>query len=282
MSACTRFPEDDQILRYVARDLDEPELSAFEDHLFECDACLARVERYQAAQQVLSERELPAAPTIVASSADHGVSRSSRTLPYWLVGAIAASLIIAVAGLWSWQRTHLAQAPDAPQVATATPPAPAAATPAPSNVRSSTALQVAVLAMVTPPPYLSMTTRGEASAAERFSQGMEAYTRRDWTTAARLLVGVDTAEARFYQGVADLMRGDAASATRSLDAARTSGVQPYARESLFYLGKAALYHGDVPQARAAFTASRDAGASTAKEAVRLLASLAEFSAPAAQ
>ena len=285
MSACTRFPEDDQILRYVARDLDEPELSAFEDHLFECDACLARVERYQAAQQVLSDRELPAAPTIVASSGEARTNRTAPALPYWLVGAIAASLITAAVGLWSWQRAGGAAAPAATQVATRTEPTPvpaAATAAAPSNVRSSTALQVAVLAMVTPPPYLAMTTRGEAAVAASFAQGMEAYTRRDWAAAARLLATVQSAEARFYQGVADLMRGDATSATRSLETARSSGVQPYARESLFYLGKAALQHGDVAQARAAFTAARDAGASTSTEAARLLGSLAEATAPALQ
>jgi hypothetical protein len=72
------------------------------------------------------------------------------------------------------------------------------------------------------------------------------------------------------------MRGDAASATATLDVARKSGIQPYARESAFYLGKAALQRGDVGQARDAFTATRAAGASTAREAARLLAALDEL------
>lgn len=279
MSACTRFPEDDQILRYVARDLDEPDLSAFEDHLFECDACLARVERYQAAQQVLAERELPAAPTIVSSS-DVPAARRPSMLPYWLVGAIAASLLAAAVGFWSWPRSGVTQAPVVNQFAEASRPVPATTAAAPSNVSSSTALRVAVLAMVTPPPYLSMTTRAASSESERFDQGMAAYTRRDWAAASRALATVEGAEARFYQGVADLMRGDSASATRSLEAAKATGVQPYARESLFYLGKAALQHGDLAKASAAFTAARDGGASTSVEAGRLLASLAEITGPA--
>ena len=110
MSACTRFPEDDQILRYVARDLGEPDLSAFEDHLFECDACLARVERYQAAQQVLADRELPAAPTIVSTS-DVSAGRRPSMVPYWLIGAIAASLVAAAVGFWAWPRSGVSQAP---------------------------------------------------------------------------------------------------------------------------------------------------------------------------
>ena len=36
MSACTRYPDYEVVLRYVTRDLDEPETVAFEDHLFGC------------------------------------------------------------------------------------------------------------------------------------------------------------------------------------------------------------------------------------------------------
>lgn len=272
MSACTRFPDDDQVVRYVTGELTEPELTAYEDHVFACDVCLARVERYQAAQQVLAGRDLPALPTIVPSVTAPAAPQPSRHLPWWVLGAVAASLVVA-GGLWSWQRT---QVPEASLVAARTEPEP---TPAPSNVGSSSALQVAVLAMVTPPPYLSITTRGEASAPARFAEAMQAYTRADWSTAARTLVDVDTAEARFYQGIADLMRGDPASAARSLDSARRSGVQPYARESLFYLAKAALQRGDVTHAREALTATREAGASTAQDATHLLAALSEISQP---
>jgi TolA-binding protein len=278
MSACTRYPDDDQILRYVASDLDEPELTAFEDHLFDCDTCLARVERYQAAQQVLTNRALPDLPVILAPAGKASGERVTAHVPWWLLGAIAASLVMVAGGVWSWQRSPVATTAPAAEVAARTEPAVTPTPVAPANVRSSAALQVAVLAMVTPPPYLSITTRGEASSA-RFAEGMQAYTNRDWTSAARLLTTVNTPEARFYQGVADLMRGDATSAATSLEAARNSGAQPYARESLFYLGKAALQHGDVPHAREAFSATRKAGASTAREAERLLASLAEVSAP---
>lgn len=271
MSACTRYPDEDQVLRYVTGELAEPELTTFEDHVFACDACLARVERYQAAQQVLCGRPLPALPTAVPSVAASDGPRPGQ-LPWWLQGAMAASLVLAAGGLWSWQRTT---PPQAPPVAVRTEPA---SIPTPSN-GSSSALQVAVLAMVTPPPYLSMTTRGEASAPARFADAMQAYARGDWTTAARSLVYVDTPEARFYQGIADLMRGDPASATRSLDVARQSGVQPYARESVFFLAKAALQRGDVPRARQALTAAREARASTSKEATRLLAALDETSHP---
>jgi len=133
---------------------------------------------------------------------------------------------------------------------------------------------VAVLAMVTPPPYLSLTTRGEGPSS--FATAMQGYTRANWAVASRELAAVDTTEARFYQGIADLMRGEGAAAIAALDKVRTSGQQPYARESLFYLGKAALQRGDVANARASFTAASEAGAGPAGEAARILASLSEL------
>jgi len=269
MSACTRYPDEDQILRYVTSDLAESDLIVFEDHLFACDACLAQVQRYQAAQQVLERRTLPAMPTVVPIGLSGGGPTPPRQMPWWILGAVAASLVVA-GGLWSWQR---AAAPPVQQVAVEAAPVEASS---PSNVRNAAALQVAVLAMVAPPPYLPMTTRGDGAASARFTKAMQAYTRADWVAASQALATVDTAEARFYEGIADLMRGEPSQATTPLDAARTSGVEPYARESVFYLGKAALQRGDVAQARRWFDAALAGNASTGREAARLLAALDEL------
>ena len=266
MSACTRYPDDEVVLQYVAGDLDEPELVAFEDHLFACDACLARVERYQAAQQALATREIPSAPVVVASNTARPAS-SSHAIPWWAL-AIAASLLVGLAV----SAVYLRQAP-AEQLQARTVPSPPPE-PSPAVGSSASALRVAVLAMVTPPPYLSLTTRGEGDS--RFSAAMQSYTRTDWAVASRELAAIDTTEARFYQGIADLMRGEGHAAVAALDAVRASGQQPYARESLFYIGKAALQRGDVPAARRSFAAARDAGAGPAGEAARMLASLSEL------
>ncbi|AMY08011.1 hypothetical protein LuPra_01199 [Luteitalea pratensis] len=266
MSACTRYPDDEVVLQYVTGDLDEPELVAFEDHLFACDPCLARVERYQAAQQVLGTREIASAPVVVASGGAPSVM-PSRGLPWWAL-AIAASLLVGLAV----SAVYLRQAPpEQVQAQVALPSAPEAR---PAVGRSASALRVAVLAMVTPPPYLSLTTRGDGDS--HFSAAMQAYSRADWPVASRELAAIDTTAARFYQGIADLMRGDGPAAVSALDAVRGSGQQPYARESLFYLGKAALQRGDVTAAQASFAAARDAGAGPAGEAARMLASLSEL------
>ena len=275
MSACTRYPDDEMVLQYVTGDLDEAELVSFEDHMFGCDPCLARVERYQAAQQVLSTREIPSVPVVVASGGAPPPT-SSRGLPWWAL-AIAASLLVALAV----SAVSLRQPAPVPlQARDAAPSSPSpSSSPAPEASpavgSSASALRVAVLAMVTPPPYLSLTTRGEGPSS--FATAMQAYTKANWAVASRELAAVDTTEARFYQGIADLMRGEGSAAVAALDKVRTSGQQPYARESLFYLGKAALQRGDVAAARTSFTAAREAGAGPAGEAGRMLASLSELS-----
>jgi len=269
MSACTRYPDDEVVLQYVTGDLDEPELVAFEDHLFACDPCLARVERYQAARQVLATREIAPSPVTVASSGATS-SSASRSLPWWTL-AIAASLIVGM----TVSAVYVRQAPPAQVQARTTASAPTPTPePGPAVGSSASALRVAVLAMVTPPPYLSLTTRGDADA--RFGAAMQAYTRGDWAVAARDLAAIDTTQARFYQGIADLMRGEGAAAVRALDAVRASDQQPYARESLFYIGKAALQRGDVVAARASFAAAREEGAGPSGEAARMLAGIDEL------
>jgi hypothetical protein len=269
MSACTRFPDDEVVLRYVTSDLAEPALSAFEDHLFECDACLVRVEHYQAAQQALGDRVLPSLPTVVPPTGHGRAFGPARAQAWWMLAACAATLLVVIAAWSGWRGQPVLQRAD---VAARAEPPPVTM---PAAGPNSAALRLAVLAMVTPPPYLPITTRGRASDG-RFAAAMQAYTQGDWLAVSRTLASVHTPEARFYQGIADLMRGDAPSATVTLGAARASGRQPYARESLFYLAKAALQRGETAAARANLLEARQAGAGPKGEVERLLASLEEL------
>ncbi|BCS31944.1 hypothetical protein TBR22_A11470 [Luteitalea sp. TBR-22] len=269
MSACTRFPDDAQVLRYVTSDLAEPELSAFEDHLFACDACLQRVERYQAAQAALASRDLPQGPVGVMVPFDDAPTPGRRRL--WWLGAVAALFVLAL-GAVVWRPATPAPArvmatPDVPGGTDALAPPPVA--------RGIDRLGIAALAMVTPPPYLPVTTRGGSDVAA-FATAMDAYTRQDWTAASRGLAAIATPEAQFYKGIADLMRGEAADAIRAFEGTRDSGVQPYARESAFYLGKAALLRGDLAAARQQFVAAGASRATTAAQARRLVSALDEL------
>ncbi len=267
MTDCTRYRDDEVALRYVTSDLAEPERTAFEDHLFACDACLTLVERYQAAQQDLSRRQLPSPPTVVLGPDRRPVK--ARPLFRWMaLGALAASLLVVFGG---WSLWTPESEPRPPAVARDVKPLPP---PAPVVGSSASALGIAVLAMVTPPAYVTITTRGTSDTA--FADAMQAYTRSDWPAASRGLAPLASPDARFYKGIADLMLGDPTGAMTSFESVRSSGRQPYARESLFYLGKAALQRGDVTAATSLLTEAREAGAGPDGEAEDLLTALAEL------
>lgn len=269
MTDCPCYRDDEVALRYVTSDLAESERTAFEDHLFACDACLTRVERYQAAQQDLSRRQLPSPPTVVLGPDPHPAK--PRPLFRWVtLGAVAASLLVVLGG-WSLWTPESESAPRPPAVARDVKPLPPAA---PAVGSSPSALGIAVLAMVTPPAYVTITTRGTADSA--FADAMQSYTQSDWPAASRALAPLASPDARFYKGIADLMLGDPAGAVASFESVRSSGRQPYARESLFYLGKAALQRGDVPAATSLLTEARQAGAGPDGEAEDLLTALAEL------
>ena len=268
MTDCPRYRDDEVALRYVTSDLAEPERIAFEDHLFACDPCLIRVERYQAAQQELTHRQVPAPPTVVATSSEVRPAKGRRLFLWPILGALAASLLVVLGGWSLWPPRSDAGSPAVGQ--RVEPPA----LPTPAGGPRSSALGVAVLAMVTPPAYVTITTRDTGDTG--FAQAMQSYTRSDWPAASRALAPLASPEARFYKGIADLMRGDPAGAIAALQATRDSGRQPYARESLFYLGKAALQRGDVDAATALLTAAHEAGAGPDGEAADLLTALAEL------
>lgn len=273
MGSCTRYPDDDLRVRYVTGDLPEPEQSAFEDHMFACDACLGRVEWYQSAQGDLATRPVPASGRAVSDPA-MGLARPSRG---WVLTALAAIALLLLGGAFWLPRTSTRTGVQ--RAATTSDMPPAARDGAPSQRRSATALEVAVLAMVTPPPYLPTTRRRSEHPdppAPSFKAGMDAYVRQDWPAASRALRDVQAPEAQFYRGVAELMRGDAAAAVEALEAARASGRQPYARESQFYLAKAALRTGDAAKAREWLTAAQRAEAGPPGEAARLLDALADL------
>lgn len=273
MMACTRYPDDELVVRYVTSDLPESEQLVFEDHMFACDDCLARVELYQSAQQVLATTEAaPAGPPLPFPEKRPSPAGSGHA--WWTYAAIAAALVV-VAGGTFWVQRRQIPAPAGVTARSTTPPAAAEPQATPAARRSPTALKVAVLAMVTPPPYLPMTVRSEPSTDAAFDRGMDAYVQQDWPAAAEALTNVRGAAGRFYLGIAELMQGDAAAATAAFAQARSSGVQPYVRESTFYLAKAALRTGDVAKAREWLTAARAADAGPAKEAARLLAALDE-------
>ena len=265
MSACTRYPDDEVVLQYVTGDLDEPELVAFEDHLFACDPCLARVERYQAAQQVLSTREIPSAPVVVAS----GGAPPRRPRPAASPGGRSRSRP-ACSSRWRCRRSTCARRhpsrsrhglPRHRRRQRRAPPS--AAVRARSGSRCS---RWSRRRRTSRSRRAATATRASAPRCRPTRAPTGPWPRASWPPSRR-------PKPASIRGLPTSCAGTGPQRVAALDAVRASGQQPYARESLFYLGKAALQRGDVAAAQASFTAAREAGAGPAGEAARMLASL---------
>jgi hypothetical protein len=128
--------------------------------------------------------------------------------------------------------------------------------------------RIQALAGVIPPQPSPEAMR--AAADDRiFARGLEAYASAHWDDAVDALARVDRDDARFYRGVAELMRGSDAAAEPLLRAVEDSGAVPYAREAVFYRVKAALAQQDLPSARGLITEAVRIGAGPPGEAARL-------------
>jgi tetratricopeptide repeat protein len=273
MSNCSASAETAE--RYVSGGLSEPDQAAFEEHFFECDRCLAAVQALQSAQAALA-----AAPTAAAHVAAAPAAPKRFAVPYrWL--AAAAMLVLSVVLLRAPWATEPGSTPPA---APTTPANPTVAAPAPSNaVPSSTTNGAADLNMrltrmstVTPPPYVSLTTRAQEDAdARAFEDAMADYTAARYDAAARGLAAIAARSPRsahvlFFLGVSQLMAEDVDGARESLARTVRAKAPPYSDEAHFYLAKAALRARDLGAARSALEAAVKRGAGPDGEAARLL------------
>jgi len=244
--------------RYVAGTMDESERADFENHFFACDDC------FQAVQALDETRRLVgiAAKTLPALDSKRSLRPWSYSPLRWL--AAAATVIFAVA-IWRTTRpvlpapttapaAEIATTPSAPTTAAApqqvarTPAAPAvsAAPSAPSRQD-----RLARWAAVTPPQYLSLTTRSERDAeALAFEAAMAHYSAGRHRQAADHLQQIaertpDAAHVQFFLAISHLMTGAVTKARGALQRTAALGVTPYSDEAHFYLAKAALRAGDL-------------------------------------
>ena len=160
--------------------------------------------------------------------------------------------------------------PQTPQTSPVTPrsePAPAPSRPA---------RDIGLLALVVPPPYVPLQTRGTADTpAKAFASAMTRYSAKDYQGAADELRAVaeaqpDAAHVQFFLGISLLMTDKPAEASRALDRAAASGAAPFADEAHFYLAKAALRERDLPRAERELKLAVEREAGPAGEADKLL------------
>ena len=221
---CEEIERDDVAEDYVLGRLDESRQQAFEDHYFECAACLAHVRAVQ------DLREALAAPAAVPGR------RNLRTAGAIL--AAAAVLVLAVRTghqLWS-DRPESVSSPAAPRdIVLSAPP--------PPTVR------------VELPPYTPARLRAVPSVAQRlFRDAMTNYTVTNCAGAIdglRRAVAADGAytQARFYLGACELHTGAVSEAATNLQSVVAAGESPYLEDARWFLAQARVRQGDLEAAR---------------------------------
>jgi hypothetical protein len=232
MTDCTGTLTDRYLEGYIQGTLPEHEAQEFEEHYFDCPACLAQVEALQAVAHKLGSQPRKAPP---------------RKLIPWPVragalGAIAAALLI------SYLNFHVKR--PIPQAAVATVPATPTPHPAPPSLAASA---VSRLADLTLPAFQAPNLRGQ-SGNPHFDAGMKAYTRNDCPAAVKALSQVpaqdeDARAAKFYAGVCQMHDGDLNAASRALEAVANAGDSPQQEAAVYYLAQVALERNDSTAAR---------------------------------
>jgi hypothetical protein len=158
------------------------------------------------------------------------------------------------------------------------PPASSPSTTTPREpVRPSRGLEA--LAIVTPPPYVPLQTRGSANTlAQSFAAAMMRYSAKDYAGAAEQLQPLaesspDAAHVQFFLGISQLMSSKPAAAIESLDRAAATGTAPFADEAHFYLAKAAMQTRDLARAERELQIAVEREAGPLGEAAGLLRDL---------
>jgi hypothetical protein len=157
------------------------------------------------------------------------------------------------------------------------PSSPPSPSPRVEPVRPSRGLEA--LAIVTPPPYVPLQTRGSANTlAQSFAAAMTRYSAKDYAGAVEQLqpladASPDAAHVQFFLGISQLMSGKPAAAIESLDRAAATGTAPFADEAHFYLAKAAMQTRDLTRAERELQIAVEREAGPAGEAAGLLRDL---------
>ncbi len=217
---CETVQSEQVVERYVLGQLGEAEQQAFEEHFFDCEACLEEVRMMQSLQAAAAER-----------------GRSVVQLPRrkWMLWGAAAALVVAGFGLAEMLRVRQR-----------------AETPVAKAPAVDAGAELLLLARVAAPRYTASNLRSASGTGEeRFRAAMAKYSAGEYGAAAEGLRGMETAAARFYLGIAELMTGKLDEAVTHLRDTVAMGETPYLEEAQFFLAKGLLGKKDVAGARLA-------------------------------
>lgn len=243
MTICRGAPAELHALQYVEGTLSEFEVERFEEHFFDCPACLQHLQAIQAVAQELAHR--PIVPI-------QAPPRTPLAWPVrvWTVGAIAALLLI---GVYTFK--SLESRPAQPAVAQSQPKSlPQAESTAQTAAASAQPVRVSQLADLTLPAYFAPNLRGESLDA-RFEAGMKEYANGNCRGAIAVLaqLPVKSGEARagqFYDGACQMRLGDFSLASELLHKVADAGDSPQQEAALYLLAQIALAGNDTAAAHA--------------------------------
>lgn len=243
---CELVRKQELVEKYVAGQLPDTDMTAFEEHYFGCDECLEAVQLGQAIHSVGT-----AAPAKVVAMPVRTPAR-----PRWMFALAAAAAVIVIA-LVGWR--SLVNQPAQPVIAhnEPRPVQPAPVTPQLSTQPPDPQLMAANvdLGAVSALGYRPSVLRGtNEDSAERFQKAMESYQKRDYRQTVAGLVTIPVAVPgsakpeehiadagiQLYLGVSQLMLNQNADAIRSLSRAAAYGDTPYLENARFFSAKALI------------------------------------------
>ena len=237
MNPCNRAPAIENAAQYIEGSLSQSDAERFEDHYWNCPACLAYLQALEAVGDELAREPLPQ----IAPPPPRRVI--AWPVPAWALGAVAAAAVLAVIGvrtLAPHQQTP-SQSQSAPASSQQNPLSPQVAS---SPVRQA-ASQLADLAL---PVFSANTLRG-ASVDGHFEQGMAAYSRGDCkgtlTDLAQVPAqGKQGTRAEFYSALCRMHQGDFAAAEKGLRKVVDAGDTLQLESALYYLAQIRLAQND--------------------------------------
>lgn len=265
---CEDVRSGELVERYARQELDDAAQDAFEQHYFSCAECFSEVQTVLGVRQALA-------------------GRKKRPLAWYAVGALAASLLITLGVLWTFQSSPHTAGQNPPAAIARTPAAPVApATPAPvtKSPPQADGPGLQLLARVDPPAYLPSTLRGPGTdGPDDMETAMQLYSSRRYREAIPALAAVVEKTsgnrqlmAELYLSICQLVARQPATATKTLNRLIQAGDSPYLEEAHFYLAKAYLQANRPGLAEQELRRTVDLHDSLERKAAQLLREVREY------
>ena len=239
MNPCDRVPAIENAASYMAGTLSQSEAEQFEDHYWNCPACLAYLQALEAAGDELAREPAP------QSAPAPKMRVLAWPVPVWALGAVAAAAVLAVVGV----RT-LGPHPEKPSQAQSAP-AGATSSAATAQVASSSPVRQAAteLADLALPAFSGSTLRGAGMEAH-FEEGMAAYSRGDCKGALSALAKVPAEDkqgrkAELFSSLCRMHQGDLGGAEAGLRGVVDGGDSLELEAAFYYLAQIDLARNDA-------------------------------------